>query len=150
MKMSVIAATCLLLLASAAAQEKPAAKAASAAPNLEPQVHKFWDVFKTKDKKTLATLLSESFHEVEEGDSGFGDMKAELASMDDFVLVNYTIKDFKVKSLGPQAAVTYYAAQYEGKASGQPTKANSAFTQVWVREGGAWKCIHLQETTLKQ
>ncbi len=150
MKMSVIAATCLLLLATAVAQEKsPAAKSAPAAPALETQTHKFWDVFKTKDKKTLATLLSASFHEVEEGDSGFGDMKAELASMDDFELISYTLKDFKVKSLGPQTALVTYLAQYEGKASGQPTKANSAFSQIWVREGSAWKCVHLQETALK-
>jgi hypothetical protein len=150
MKMSVIAATCLLLLATAVAQEKsPAAKSAPATPALETQVHKFWDVFKTKDKKTLATLLSASFHEVEEGDSGFGDMKAELASMDDFVLISYTLKDFKVKSLGPHAALVTYLAHYEGKSGGQPSKSDSAFGEVWIHEGNDWKALYTQETAVK-
>ena len=149
MKISVIA-TCLLLLASAAAQEKPkAAKPTTAAPALEPQVRKFWEAYKGKNKQALGALLSDSFHEVEEGDSKIGDKKSELASMDDFELLSYTLKDFTVKSLGPQSALVTYLAQYEGKSGGETTKSNSAFSQIWVREGSVWKTLYLQETALK-
>jgi hypothetical protein len=150
MKITVIAATCLLLLASAAAQEKTqAAKPAPAAPALEPQVRKFWEAFKAKNKEALGALLSDSFREVEEGESKFGDKKSEIASVDEFELMSYTLKDFTVKSLGPQHALVTYLAKYEGKSGGEVAKSNSAFSQIWVREGSVWKTLYLQETALK-
>jgi hypothetical protein len=150
MKLSVIAATCLLMLASAVAQEKPhAAKVAAAAPSFEPQVSKFWEAYKTKNKAALGAMLSESHRQVEEGDSKFGDKKSEIASVDDFELMNYTLRDFTAKSLGPQSVLVTYLAQYEGKAGGEVSKSNSAFSQIWVREGSVWKSVYLQETALK-
>ncbi len=150
MKLSVTAAICLLLVAITAAQEKSQAiKSTAPADALEQHVRKFWDAYKGKNKEALGVLLSDSFHEVEEGDSGFGDKKAEIASMDEFELTSYTLKDFTVKSLAPQSALVTYLAQYEGKTGGQTQKSNSAFSQIWVREGNVWRSLYLQETALK-
>jgi hypothetical protein len=147
MRPFLIAATCLLLLASAAAQEK--SQAIKSVPALEPQVHKFWEAYKARNKEALGALLSDSFHEVEEGDSSIGDKKSEIDSVDGFELTSYTLKDFTVKPLAPQCVLVTYLAQYEGKTGGQMQKSNSAFSQIWIREGNVWKSLYLQETGLK-
>jgi hypothetical protein len=63
--------------------------------------------------------------------------------------MNYTLRDFTAKSVGPQSVLVTYLAQYEGKAGGEVSKSNSAFSQIWVREGSVWKSVYLQETALK-
>ena len=64
-----------------------------------------------------------------------GDKKAEVNAVDDFELVNYTLSDFTVKSIGPNAALVTYIAQYEGKSGGEISKAKSVFAEVWIRSG---------------
>jgi hypothetical protein len=148
MKITLIAVACLLTLVSAVAQEKqPAAK--PAAPALESHVRKLWQDFKNKDKKSLAAELSDGFREMEEGGSGLGDKKAEIAMVDDFELTTYALKDFTVKSLGPHSALVTYSAQYEGKSGGETSKSNSIFGEVWVHEGNDWKALYIQETLVK-
>jgi hypothetical protein len=152
MKMILTAVACLFLLTTAAtAQEMQQAPAKSTpnAPALEAKVRKVWDDFKNKDKESLAVALADDFREVEEGGSGFGDKKAEIAMVDDFEISAYTLKDFKVKSLGTHAALVTYLAHYEGKAGGQPSKSDSAFGEVWVHEGKEWKALYVQETAVK-
>jgi hypothetical protein len=68
---------------------------------------------------------------VEEGTSGFGDKKTDLATVDELELIRYTLKDFTVKSLGPRAALVTYVAHYESKSGGQVAKADSIFGEVW-------------------
>ena len=149
MKTTFIVVTCLLLLATAAAQEKPASKPSTAAPSLEPNVRKLWADFKAKNKPALAAELADSFREMEEGGSGFGDKKAEIASVDEFDLQTFTLKDFTVKPLGAHTALVTYTAHYEGKSGGQMAKSDSIFGEVWVHEGNDWKALYIQETTVK-
>ena len=125
MKLSVIAATCLLLLASAAAQEKPRAAAPTVAITLEGNVHKLWAAFQKKDKPALGALLSDSFRMVEDGTTGFADKKAEVSMVDELDLLSYTLTDFTVRPLGPGTALVTYIAQYESKSGGQTAKAKS-------------------------
>src|SRR5882724_7794261 len=133
MKIALTALACLLTLASAAAQEKqPVANASPAI--LEARVQKLWAAFKAKDKAALAAMLSDNFREFEEVTSEFGDKKTEVALVDDFDLVSYTLKDFTVKSLGPNTALVTYMAHYESKTGGQTAKADSVFGEVWIRE----------------
>jgi ketosteroid isomerase-like protein len=149
MKITLIAVACLLTLASATAQEKtPVAK--SSAPALEAHVQKLWAAFKAKDKAALAAMLSDNFREFEEDASEFGDKKAEVALVDDFDLISYTLKDFTVKSLGPGTALVTYLAHYESKSGGQTAKADSVFGEVWTREANDWKALYIQETYVKQ
>lgn len=146
MKLPAIAATCLLLLTSAAAQDKPHSAVAT---TLEANVRKVWDAFQKKDKPALGVLLSDSFREVEDGGTGFGDKKTEINLVDELDLVSYNLTDFTVKPLGPDAALVTYMAQYESKSGGQTAKAKCGFGEVWVREGSVWRSIYLQETALK-
>lgn len=151
MKKAFIAIAVLLsFTATAAAQQKPqAANPHRMGSPLEAKVRKLWENFKNKDKKSLAALLDNGFRMFEEGLSTFGDKNAEVNAVDDFELVSYTLSDFTVKSLGPNAALVTYIAQYEGKSGGQTSKAKSVFAEVWIRQGTEWKDSYLQETYVK-
>ena len=103
MKMIHLAVASLLLVATAmTAQEVhlPAARSAPATPAVEAKVRKVWEDFKSKNKQGLSSSLAEGFREMEEGGSGLGDKKAEIAMVDEFELSSYLLKDFTVKSLG--------------------------------------------------
>jgi hypothetical protein len=151
-KMIVIAIAFFLWLTTAAmAQEvqHPAVKSASSAPAVEAKVRKVWEDFKNKNKAGLGAALADDFREMEEGGSGFGDKRAEIAMVDDFELTSYVLRDFTVKSLGAQSALVTYSAHYEGKSGGQMAKSDSIFGEVWVREGSDWKALYIQETAVK-
>ena len=124
----------LLLTAAATAQEMqhPAGKTISGMPAVEAKVRKVWEDFKDKNKTGLGAALAEGFREMEEGGSGFGDKKAELAMVDDFELTSYVLRDFALKSLGAHSALVTYSAHYEGKSGGLLAKSDSIFGEVWV------------------
>ena len=146
----VAVAVLLLSFASAAAQDKQqAAQSEAVAPQVEAQVRKLWQAFKNKDKATLSALLDGGFRQFEEGLSSFGDKKAEVNAVDEFELISYTLSDFTVKSLAPNAALVTYTAQYEGKSGGEASKAKSVFGEVWIRTGNEWKDVYMQETYVK-
>ena len=148
MRHTLIAVAVLLSFAvSATAQEKKTTN--SNTPPVEARVRKLWEAFKHKDKAALASLLDGGFRLFEEGQSTIGDKKIEVNSIDEFELVSYTLSDFNVKSTGPNSAVVTYIAQYEGKSGGEVSKAKSVFGEVWIRSGGEWKALYMQETYVK-
>lgn len=153
MKRALVAVALLLslFLASAAtAQEKQlAAKPGTVPAQVEARVRKLWEAYKNKDKATLAAMLDGGFRQFEEGLSAFGDKKTEVNSVDDFELLSYTLSDFTVKSIGPNAALVTYIAQYEGKSGGEISKGHSVFGEVWTRDGNEWKALYMQETYVK-
>jgi hypothetical protein len=152
MRMIHLAVASLLLVATAVtAQElqRPVAKTAPVGPAVEAKVRKLWEDFKSKNKQGLATALADGFREMEEGCSGFGDKKAEVAMVDEFELSSYLLKDLNVKSLGPHSVLVTYSAHYEGTAAGQTQKSDSIFGEVWVHEGNDWKALYIQETYIK-
>jgi hypothetical protein len=151
MRRVLVAVALLLSLASAAtAQEKQqAAKLGTVPPQLEARERKLWEAFKNKDKATLSALLDGDFRQFEEGLSAFGDKKTEVNAVDEFELINYTVSDFTIRSIGPNAALVTYIAQYEGKSGGEISKGKSVFGEVWIRAGNEWKDFYMQETYVK-
>lgn len=152
MKRSTVAfAVLLLLMASVAtAQEKPQAiKSGIISQQIEAQVRKLWQAFKNKDKATLSALLDDGFRQFEEGLSTFGDKKTEVNAVDEFELISYTLSDFTVKPVAPNAVLVTYIAQYEGKSGGDVSKGHSVFGEVWIRSGNEWKDLYMQETYVK-
>ena len=145
----IITAVVLLLLCTVAVAAQEKQSPANNAAALETQERGLWQAFKNKDKATLSAMLDDGFHLFEEGLSAIGDKKAEVNAVDDFELVNYTLSDFTVKSIGPNAALVTYVAQYEGKSGGEISKAKSLFAEVWIRSGNQWKDMYLQETYMK-
>ena len=149
MKMTVVAVACLLSLASAAAAQAKQPAAKPNVPALEAKVRKVWEDFKNKNKESLGAALSDGFRVAEEGTNGFGDKKADLATVDELELVSYTLKDFTIKSLGSRSALVTYVAHYESKSGGQTAKADSIFGEVWIHEGNDWKALYVQETYIQ-
>lgn len=149
MRKILIVATSLMLAAIANPQEKPQPAKSTVASTLEAKTRKVWEDFKNKDKSSLGSALATDFRQVEEGATGFGDKKAELASVDEFEITTYTLKDFTVRPLGPNSALVTYLAHYEGKSGNEAVNSNSAFGEVWIRDGNAWKQLYVQETALK-
>jgi hypothetical protein len=146
MKRTLMAAALLFSFTAAAAQEKHPANHAAV---LEAQERNLWQAFKNRDKATLSAMLDDGFHLFEEGLTAIGDKKVEVNAVDDFELVNYTLSDFTVKPIGPNAALVTYIAQYEGKSGGETSKAKSVFAEVWIRSGKEWKDMYMQETYMK-
>ena len=137
-------------IGTAAAQQKQSAlKSKAGMLPLEAKVRKLWEDFQKKDKAGLASLLDDKFRMFEEGNSSFGDKKAELNAVDEFELVSYTLSDFTVTPVGPNSALVTYVAQYEGKSGGESSKAKSVFAEVWTHTGNDWKNLYLQETYMK-
>jgi hypothetical protein len=150
LKRALVAVALFLSLASAAtAQEQQAAKPEIVPAQVEARVRKLWEAFKSKDKPALSSLLDGGFRQFEEGLSAFGDKKTEVNAVDDFELLSYTLSDFTVKSIGPNAALVTYIAQYEGKSGGETSKAKSVFGEVWIHDGNEWKDLYMQETYVK-
>jgi len=150
LKRALVAVALFLSLASAAtAQEQQAAKPEIVPAQVEARVRKLWEAFKSKDKPALSSLLDGGFRQFEEGLSAFGDKNTEVNAVDDFELLSYTLSDFTVKSIGPNAALVTYIAQYEGKSGGETSKAKSVFGEVWIHDGNEWKDLYMQETYVK-
>jgi hypothetical protein len=151
MKRTLVAVVVLLLFVSAAAvqDKQQAAKSGALTPQLEARERKLWEAFKNKDKAALSAMLDGGFRQFEEGLSAFGDRKTEVNAVDEFELVSYTLSDFTIKSIGPNAALVTYIAQYEGKTGGETSKAKSVFGEVWIRAGNEWKELYMQETYVK-
>ncbi len=150
MRRGLVAVGLVLSLVAATAQEKPPpAKPGGPPIQLEPQVRKLWEAFKNKDKATLSAMLDGGFRQFEEGLSIFGDKKTEVNAVDEFELISYILSDFTTKSIGPNAALVTYIAQYEGKSGGEMSKGKSVFGEVWIRAGDEWKDFYMQETYLK-
>lgn len=146
---SFLAVAVLLMAIAAPAQDKNAAHTKTGPPTPEASVRRLWEAFKNKDKATLSSLLDDGFRLFEEGLSSIGDKKAEVNAVDEFELLSYTLSDFTVKPIGPNAALVTYTAQYEGKSGGEVSKGKSVFGEVWIRAGGEWKALYMQETYIK-
>jgi len=147
MKRTLMAAALLLSFSVAiGAQEKHPTDNAAV---LEAEERNLWKAFKSKDKVSLSAMLDDGFRLFEEGLTAIGDKKAEVNAVDDFELVNYTLTDFTVKPIGPNAALVTYIAQYEGKSGGESSKAKSVFAEVWIRADKKWKDMYMQETYMK-
>lgn len=116
---------------------------------LEAKVKKAWEDYKNKDKTSFAAILADGFREVEDDGNGFRDAKAEVAEIDEFNIAAYTLKDFSVKPLGPDAALVNYVAEYSGSAGGEKVQEKDAYGEVWVKRGGDWKVLYVQSTKMK-
>jgi hypothetical protein len=149
MKRALIAVAVVLSVAVAVSAQEKQSASKPGVPPLQGKVNKLWEAFKNKDKATLSALLDDQFRLFEEGLSTFGDKDSEVNAVDEFELIQYTLSDFTVKPIGPNAALVTYIAQYEGKPGGETSKAKSVFGELWVRTGNEWKASYMQETYVK-
>ena len=147
--MKVIIVLFSLLLAGAVAQTEPAAKSpAKSGSALEAKVRAVWEGFHKKDKAAVSSLIDDSFRTISDGDSDFGDKKAEVGEVDDYTIDKYDLTNFHVEHLGPNAAIITYTAEYSGQYQGKPVHTRGVFGEVWQKRGNDWKAVYSQETAL--
>lgn len=150
MRAMLITAVCVLLFASASAQsKKPEPQSGATAKLLEAKVRKAWEDYKNKNKEGFAAILGDGFREVEEESNGFAGKKTILEEIDKFELDQYTLKDFDTRSVGPNAALVTYIAEYSGKFAGEPLQSKAAYGELWTKHGNEWKLLYVQETKVK-
>jgi hypothetical protein len=95
------------------------------------------------------SVLSPDFVAVEEDGKGPRGRQTAIDEVNTLTLNNYHLSDFKVKPLGPDAALVTYTADVDGSVSGQPLKAKLFVSEAWARQNGKWLSTYYQETALK-
>jgi len=150
-----ITTACLLLGVAMQAQGQSAGATSTQAGNpataniLETKIRKAWADYKNRDKKAFAAILADGFAEVtNEAEGSFGE-EAELGEMDHFNLVRFELKDFKYRPIGNGGALMTYTAEYGGSYDNAPLQMRAIYGEVWVKQGGEWKLLWVQETKLK-
>jgi hypothetical protein len=157
MKRTLTSFVCLLMLAAASAQEQkksaPATPAshedASAVKVLEAKIRKAWEDYKNRNKEAFAAILANGFAEVTNDADGIFGKEAELAEMDQFNLLHYELRDFKLRPVGNGGAVMTYTAEYSGTYANAPIQMKAIYGEVWLKVGRDWKLLWVQETKLK-
>ena len=151
MKRTLTSIACLLMLVTCFAQEKKSAPAKSApeATVLEAKIRKAWEDYKDRNKDAFAAILADGFAEVTNDAKGIFGKETELAEMDRFNLSHYDLRDFKLRPVGNGGAVMTYTAEYSGTYENEPLQMKAIYGEVWVKVGGVWKLLWVQETKLK-
>jgi hypothetical protein len=157
MKRMLIGMACLLMLVTASAQEqtkrasaqRAAEKNASGATVLETKIRKAWEDYKNRNKEAFAAILADGFGEVTNDAEGIFGKDTELAEMDHFSLSHYDLRDFKFRPVGNSGAVMTYTAEYSGTYADAPLQMKTIYGEVWLKVGGDWKLLWVQETKIK-
>ena len=150
-----ITTACLFLVVTAQAQKRCASATPEHALNtvaetvLEGKIRKAWADYKSRDKKAFAAILAEGFAEVTNDDEGAVGKDTELAEMDRFTLDHCELKDFRLRSIGNDGALMTYVAEYTGSYDKAPLQMKAIYGEVWIKHGGDWKLLWVQETKLK-
>ena len=127
----------------------PAVKVADASAELMKMEHDMLAALLKKDAATFGKHFSDDV--VLTTPNGAVQTKAQL--LDDvksgaLVLEASTISDMKVKVHGDAAVVTYITTD-KGKYKGQDISGRFRWTDVFVRQGGAWQLVAAQGTPIQ-
>jgi len=116
---------------------------------LEGKIRKAWDDYKKRDKASFSDTLAPDFGEVTNDAEGIFGKDTELSEMDQFNLAKYELKDFHLRAAGRDAVVMTYTAEYGGTYANSPIQMKAIYGEVWVKSGGDWKLLWVQETKIK-
>jgi hypothetical protein len=139
----------LVLAAFPASAQQPSKAHAGVAGVLESKVRRAWEDYKTKNKADLASLLSDDFRIIQDGDAAFADKKADVEEVDTFNLRDYNLSNFTVTPIGKDGALVTYFAEFTMVPSGQEVHGKIVVGEVWVKRGPEWKAIYAQASALK-
>jgi hypothetical protein len=138
-------AVCLLVLTAFPAS----AQQSGVAGVLESKVRKAWEDYKTKNKADLASMLADDFRIIQDGDTAFGDKKADVEEVDTLNVRDYSLSNFTVVPVGKDGALVTYFAEFTMVPSGQEVHGKIVVGEVWVKRGAGWKAIYAQGTAVK-
>ena len=143
-------AVCLLVLTAVLANAQRQSNAQGGiAGVLESNVRKAWEDYKTKNKADLASLLADDFRIIQDGDTAFGDKKADVEEVDTLNVRDYNLSNFTVTPIGNDGALVTYFAEFTMVPSGQEVHGKIVVGEVWVKRGTEWKAIYAQGSAVK-
>jgi hypothetical protein len=116
---------------------------------LESKVRKAWEDYKTKDKADLASLFADDFRIFQDGDTAFGDKKADVEEVDTLNVRDYNLSNFTVTPIEKDGALVTYFAEFTMVPSGQEVHVKIVVGEVWAKRGNEWKAIYAQGSALK-
>lgn len=147
----VVAFLAIATFALAQKKENPAAHAGhNLQTTLEALERAGWEAYKNRDKAAFTALATEDYAAGIANGQGMHDLKATLASMDQVTIESYTLRDFKLKTLGPRTALlTYHATMRYKIGTGAVQESKMYASDLWVKRAGEWKSLHYQETEIK-
>jgi ketosteroid isomerase-like protein len=70
------------------------------------------------------------------------------AFFDTGIKLNVQSRHIEVKVFGNAAVVTYYTLTATTQPDGNTTQATSRDTEVWIKQGGNWKRVHIHSSPL--
>jgi hypothetical protein len=106
------------------------------------------DAFRTHDKETFKRLCLPSFYEVT-SDGGVNPLADELKELDDYVLIEYQMKDVVVTRASDDVALVRYKINASYSFHGKPLPAHTMLaTAVWVKVGDDWRAATYEEVQL--
>jgi hypothetical protein len=117
---------------------------------IEANIRQRWHDLKDKKKDAFAAVLSDDNTQVWADGRGARDKATAVRNLDDWTLNSYSLSNFKVTLLGPNAVVATYRAKPQGTAGGQEFNMTLDVTEVWVKRGAEWKELRFHETEVKQ
>jgi hypothetical protein len=132
------------------AAKSPGSTSAGLQPTLEKLERSGWEAYKNKDKKAYEALLADDFTAGFEDGHGQHDKQSAVNSVEQETLHSYTLSNFRLTSISPNAALLTFDAQVNITiGSGKPQDVKLYVSDVWVNRGGQWKSLHYQETERK-
>jgi glyoxylase I family protein len=130
-----------LLRSELVAQQIPAGSVSTEVVDLEKRA---WEIAKKKDRGALGRLLAEDYTEII--DDGVFDKAHLLAYLNDVTLTRYSLTDFKVKRLAPDAVLLVYRSSESGEYKGSRFEAEYNIASLWLRRSHRWQNVLFQET----
>jgi hypothetical protein len=103
-----------------------------------------WELAKKKDRAALGRLLAEDYTEII--DDGVFDKAHLLAYLNDVTLIRYSLTDFTVKRLTPDAVLLVYHVTEVGAYKGSRFQANNNIASLWIKRDNRWRNVLFQET----
>ena len=116
---------------------------------LERREKQGWEAFKNKDRNGFSAIATDDYTAVIADGKGERDLKGTLDSMKEITINSYTLSDFKLTSMGANAALLRYKASASYTIGTQPISGELAVSDIWVKRGSQWKSLRYQETEMK-
>ena len=142
--------------ATVVAQSQNAVCAGKAAPDrsglqtaLEQREKQGWEAFKNKDKKAFSAIATDDYTAVIADGNGERDLTGTLDSMRDITINSFTLSDFRMTSIGNDAALLSYKASANYTIGTQTISGKLAVSDIWVKRDGEWRSLHYHETEVK-
>ncbi len=123
--------------------DRQEAAIADSPAGVESAIRRGWAAFRNKNK---AEYAADDATEVWTDGKGTHDKAAVLREMDNVNLKNYSLSDFKVTQLGPDATLVTYRAKVEGTNGERSFNSDMDVTEVRVKRGGHWQELRYQES----